>query len=101
LYYHTILLFSEVAYGAKVRHCESYHNLPNQSPPITEYQNKMWRYRVDDSTWTWISGSYTTNNAGSLNVPGARAGAVRWFDNTNQEFWVFGGQNNYGEYFIW
>jgi len=55
---------------------------------------------MNDSTWTWISGSKTTNNIGiygekgvpnSVNRPGSREGAVGWFDSLRQEFWLFGG----------
>jgi len=55
---------------------------------------------MNDSTWTWISGSNTINqpgiygvkgNASTTNVPGGRYGAVGWFDGSTQEFWLFGG----------
>jgi len=60
----------------------------------------LWRYRVNDSTWTWISGSNTINQIGvygekgkasTENIPGARSGAVGWYDSLRQEFWLFGG----------
>ena len=62
--------------------------------------NDLWRYRINDSTWTWISGSDSIDqpgvygekgNASSENVPGARYGAVGWYDSLRQEFWLFGG----------
>ena len=62
--------------------------------------NDLWRYRMNDSTWTWMSGSDTTDEPGvygekgvanSTNVPGARWGAVGWYDRSRQEFWLFGG----------
>ena len=62
--------------------------------------NDLWRYRLNDSTWTWISGSNTTNQRGVYGekgtasteyVPGARGSAVGWYDSLRQEFWVFGG----------
>ena len=55
---------------------------------------------MNDSTWIWISGSEFPNQGGvygekgkasTENYPGARSGAVGWFDSTAQEFWVFGG----------
>jgi len=55
---------------------------------------------MNDSTWTWLSGSNTLNipviydergNASTNNVPGARYGAVGWYDSLRQEFWLFGG----------
>ena len=62
--------------------------------------NDLWRYRVNDSTWTWISGSSITDQPGVYgekgdghidNVPGARYGAGGWYDSDNAEFWLFGG----------
>jgi len=62
--------------------------------------NDLWRYRVNDSTWTWMSGSNTIQqigvygekgNASMNSVPGARQNAVGWFDRLNQELWLFGG----------
>ena len=56
---------------------------------------------MNDSTWTWISGSNTINqpgiysvkgNASTTNVPGARNGAVVWYDSLREEVWLFGGQ---------
>ena len=64
------------------------------------YLNDLWRFRLSDSTWTWISGSTTSDQSGvygekgeasTENVPGARYSAVGWFDNTKQELWLFGG----------
>ena len=55
---------------------------------------------MNDSTWTWISGSNALNqrgvygekgNASIENVPGARYGAVGWFDSSKQEVWLFSG----------
>jgi len=62
--------------------------------------NDLWRYRINDSTWTWISGSNTTNqpgfygekgNASTDNYPGAHCCAVGWYDSLREEFWLFGG----------
>ena len=55
---------------------------------------------MNDSTWTWISGSITNNNLGvygekghpnSSNIPGGRGFASGWYDCSSQELWVFGG----------
>jgi len=55
---------------------------------------------MNDSTWTWISGSNTVNQLGvygekgkanTTNMPGSRFGAVGWFDSLRQELWLFGG----------
>jgi len=63
--------------------------------------NDLWKFRVNDSNWIWISGSNTTNQRGIYgekgipsadNRPGARSGAVAWFDSEKQQFWLFGGR---------
>ena len=55
---------------------------------------------MNDSTWTWISGSNTTNQPGVYgekgipnitNVPGALYQANGWWDEATKELWVFGG----------
>ena len=55
---------------------------------------------MNDSTWTWISGSNTINQPGIYgekgkvsieNIPGSRYGAFGWFDSFTQELWLFGG----------
>ena len=55
---------------------------------------------MNDSTWTWMSGSITQNNLGvygekghpnSNNTPGGRRLANGWFDCSSQELWIFGG----------
>jgi len=60
----------------------------------------LWRYGMNDSTWTWISGSDSIDqpgvygekgNASSENVPSSRNGAVGWYDSLRQELWLFGG----------
>jgi len=60
----------------------------------------LWRYRLSDSTWTWIGGSDSPNqpgvygekgNANTFFVPSARKGAAGWFDSSKREFWLFGG----------
>jgi len=32
--------------------------------------NDLWRYRVNDSTWTWIAGSNTANQLGMYGEKG-------------------------------
>ena len=55
---------------------------------------------MNDSTWTWMSGSNTFNQPGvygekgissPTNHPGSRSGAVGWYDDLRQVFWLFGG----------
>ena len=54
---------------------------------------------MNDSTWTWISGSDTCNQPpigekgvpNSDNQPGARNYATGCYDDIAQEFWLFGG----------
>ena len=46
--------------------------------------------------WTWVSGNTTRNQPGiydksGISMPGARIGAIGWYDNVAQEVWVFGG----------
>ena len=64
------------------------------------YLNDLWRYRVSDKSWTWMSGSNIVDQVGvygekgvadESNVPGARSAAAVWFDGTKQELWLFGG----------
>lgn len=68
--------------------------------------NDLWLYRVNDNTWTWISGSDTVNqpgvygekgNASTDNTPGARRAAVGCYDSSKQEFWIFGGHGHINE----
>jgi len=56
---------------------------------------------VNDSTWTWFSGSGIPTqpglygekgNGSSENVPGSRQSAVVWYDSLREEFWLFGGK---------
>ena len=65
--------------------------------------NDLWRYRVNDSTWTWMSGSDSSDQSGIYgvkgvsspsNVPGARDGATGWYDSLREEFWLFGGSGH-------
>ena len=55
---------------------------------------------MNETTWTWISGSDTVNQPGvygeqgvgnTANVPGARYGALGWYDSSTQELWLLGG----------
>jgi len=65
---------------------------------------------VINNTWTWISGNNTINQPGVYgekgishpdSYPGARKGAVGWYDSLREELWLFGGfgyanTSNYG-----
>jgi len=55
--------------------------------------------------WRWMSGSNTPDQPGVYgekgiasinNYPGARYGAVGWYDSLKEEFWLFGGQGKNG-----
>jgi len=61
--------------------------------------NDLWSYTVTSGEWTWVSGSNTTGGSPSYgtrgtatasNHPGARYGAVSWFDSSDN-LWLFGG----------
>jgi N-acetylneuraminic acid mutarotase len=61
--------------------------------------NDLWKFDSTTLEWTWVSGSDTADQAGTygtqgqagpLNVPGARTGAVSWLD-PGGNFWLFGG----------
>ena len=71
----------------------------------------MWKYRINDSTWTWISGNDSYDQYGVYgekgktsagSVPGARYGATGWYDSSTKELWLFGGygysKNDFGEW---
>jgi N-acetylneuraminic acid mutarotase len=64
------------------------------------------RLAAQASEWTWMGGSNTVNQPGVYgtkgvpaagNVPGARVGAVSWTDSSGN-FWLFGGQDNNGNF---
>jgi N-acetylneuraminic acid mutarotase len=61
--------------------------------------NDLWEYNPATLEWTWVSGSNSTDQIGvygtkgtanSSNVPGARSGAISWYDSGGQ-LWLFGG----------
>lgn len=62
----------------------------------------MWRFDLTDLTWTWVTGSNLTNDAGNMgtmgvadpaNAPGARQVAGYAFDHVNRQLWMYGGDN--------
>jgi N-acetylneuraminic acid mutarotase len=62
--------------------------------------NDLWKYNPSTNEWTWMSGSTTCTQTGVYgtqgipsvsNIPGARIGALTWFDN-NGKLWLLGGQ---------
>ena len=62
--------------------------------------NDLWVYRMNDSTWTWISGNKSVNQPSIYkgkgipspnNQPGAREGSVGLYDSLREVFWLFGG----------
>ena len=55
---------------------------------------------MNDSTWTWIAGTEELDFSGVYAVssmldievtPGARHGALGWYDETSKALWLFGG----------
>ena len=72
------------------------------STDLDSYLNDLWRYSPSTNQWTWMSGSTqadatgvygTQGSAAAGNVPGARAGAVSWTDDSGH-FWLFGGRGH-------
>lgn len=66
------------------------------------FLNDMWKYNPTNSTWTWISGSNTTNavsiygrpqTPSTSNTPGARFGSMSWRDADNN-LWLYGGSGH-------
>src|SRR5262249_30409421 len=62
--------------------------------------NDLWKYTPSSQQWTWMSGASTANAPGiygtqgtgsTMNVPGAREGAISWMD-SDGNLWLFGGQ---------
>lgn len=63
--------------------------------------NDLWIYRLNDSVWTWMSGSSVPEESGGqygaqgvpskLNSPGPRISSSSWYDSTKRELWLFGG----------
>jgi len=58
---------------------------------------------MNDSTWTWMSGSSQVGQSPSHEnpgleeiVPSGRCDAVGWYDSSAQEFWLFGGEGFVG-----
>jgi N-acetylneuraminic acid mutarotase len=77
-------LFGGVGYGAAI---------------ATGYLNDLWQYSPTSGLWTWVNGVSTNNASGVYgtpdtaaagNDPGARQGAVTWFD-ASGNLWLFGG----------
>jgi N-acetylneuraminic acid mutarotase len=72
------------------------------STDLDSYLNDLWRYSPSTNQWTWMSGSTQADAAGVYgiqgtaaagNIPGARAGAVSWTDDSGN-FWLFGGRGH-------
>jgi N-acetylneuraminic acid mutarotase len=69
------------------------------SPLAVGLLNDLWMFNPTAKTWTWVSGSNTTDalpvygtmgTAAASNVPGARMGSVSWADSMGN-LWLFGG----------
>ncbi|WP_413943141.1 kelch repeat-containing protein [Bdellovibrio sp. HCB-162] len=72
------------------------------SPSSNNYFGDLWKYNPTTDQWTWISGSYLTNQVGvpgtkgvpsTANIPTRRAYATTWVDGSGK-FWLFGGMFN-------
>lgn len=71
---------------------------------IAGWLDDLWRYRFNDSTWTWVHGNNRTSFDygvfGTLGVPSpdnrpaARLFSSGWLDGDNKELWMFGGENS-------
>ena len=57
---------------------------------------------MNDSTWTWISGSNSIDSAGVYGQrgdasasysPKSRENPGAWYDSVNKEYWLFGGES--------
>jgi len=64
----------------------------------------LWRFIVNDSTWTWISGSSMHRQPAVFGekgvpstdyTPGTRQNGIGWYDSLREEFWLFGGHGYY------
>jgi N-acetylneuraminic acid mutarotase len=73
--------------------------LTGDSSGTEVFFNDLWEFSPASKTWTWMSGSSTTNSVGvygtlgtasASNVPGARDGDAAWIDSSGN-FWLFGG----------
>jgi gliding motility-associated-like protein len=71
----------------------------NVYPDGLGYLGDLWKYSVQDATWTWMQGDSTLTpaavfgimgQAAPANTPGARGQAACWVDSTGN-FWLFGG----------
>ena len=67
---------------------------------VGSQNNDLWKYKVNENTWTWMSGvdlsvrkgKYGEKGKASVeNFPPARADAIGFYDSSAQEFWLFGG----------
>jgi N-acetylneuraminic acid mutarotase len=65
------------------------------------FLNDLWKYNINDNTWTWIKGAHANNQPGSYgtigvpadnNTPGARNGSVSWTD-IKGNLWLFSGNS--------
>ena len=70
------------------------------SNEFADLLNDLWKYDPGNNQWTWMGGSNIAGQPGvygtkgiadAANLPGARQGAVGWFDATNNVLALFGG----------
>ena len=64
---------------------------------------------MNEDMWTWLGGSTTVNAKGVYGskgvedpnfVPSARGSAVRWYDESRKELWLFGGGTRLQSFFL-
>lgn len=64
------------------------------------FLNDIWRYQIQDGTWTWMHGSKLINEPGSFGTKGVYSPlnsipglfrASSWYNSTNRHVWIFGG----------
>jgi N-acetylneuraminic acid mutarotase len=69
------------------------------------YLSDLWKFDPTVNQWTWVAGSNVINQSdhfgtlgtpSSSNAPGARFGALSWYDDSSNKLYLFGGQKNGG-----
>jgi len=60
--------------------------------------NDVWKYNLDNNTWTWMAGQNEGKVINSKRMvranddePGHRSNAIGWYVESTHELWLFGG----------